>query len=147
VNELHPNGIADIEPLEATHDSSFHGWPGDPYPRPLLRRARHNGIELRTDARCKKQCGGGLAHLPLHLRRIVLLLGAMACQRHELVVGVRRRAARERRLQQALRNQIRKAPVRRGRMGVIIDRKTEVSLRRVTGQLEHVLARAQELDD
>jgi hypothetical protein len=58
----------------------------------------------------------------------------------QLVVGVGRQLIREYRLDEALRYEVRKAAIGRGRMRVILDRETEVSLFWVAGTFEHVLA-------
>ena len=86
-------------------------------------------VELRADAPLQQQRRRRLLHLALDLRRVVLLFGAVRGEHAQLVVRVRRRAPGERRLQQALRDEIREAPVRRGRMRVILHRQAEVPFR------------------
>ena len=57
-------------------------------PRTLLRGAGDDRIERLADARPQQQGGRRLPHLPLDPVRGVLLLGAVRCQRRELVVVV-----------------------------------------------------------
>ena len=71
----------------------------------------------------------------------------MRGQPRELVDGVGRRVFGERGFHEPLRHEVGIAPVRRGRVGVILDRQAEVSLFRIAGPLEHVLARSHQLDD
>ena len=51
-------------------------------------------VEARADARGEEERGRGLRDLPLHLGRVVFLLGAVAGERLELVVRVGRCMAR-----------------------------------------------------
>ena len=90
-DELYAHPVTDIEALESADDPAFGRRAGDAHPRSLLRCAGHDGIEPRADARGEEQRRRRLHDLPLHLRRVVLLVGAMARERRELVVGVRRR--------------------------------------------------------
>jgi len=70
----------------------------------------------------------------------------VASQRVQLVVAVWDRPVVDSRLDQPLRDEIREAPVGRRGVGVILYRQPEVPIGPLTGGLDHVLARAQELD-
>ena len=72
--------------------------------------------------------------------------GAVAASVRELVVPSRRRAARQRRLDQALGDEVGEAAVGRRRVGVVLDRQAEVTRGRPPGALDDVLAGAQQLD-
>ena len=85
-------------------------------------------VEPLADARGKEQRRRRFRDLPLDLRGVVLLLGAMARRAPRARRRVRRRPARERRLQQALRDEIGKAAVRRRRMRVVVDGQPEVAV-------------------
>ena len=143
----HADAVADIEALESADDPAFGRRPGNAHPGSLVRRAGHDGIEPRADPRGEEQRGRGLRDLPFHLCRIVLLVGAVARERRELVVGVRRRLPAERRLQQALGDEVGKPAVRRRGMRVVLHGQSEVPLGRLAGHFERVFARAQQLDD
>ena len=93
-DELDAHAIADVEALESAHDPAFGGRPGNAHPGSLVRRAGDDGVEALADARFEQQRRGRLAHLPLHLGGVVLLLGAVPGQRGELVVACRAPAAR-----------------------------------------------------
>ena len=71
----------------------------------------------------------------------------MARQRRELVVGVLRRPPGERRFQQTLSDKVGKPAVRRRGMCVVFHGQPEVPLGWLARYLEHILARAQQLDD
>ena len=122
-------------PCEAPDDAPFGRRPRDAHPRPLVRRAGHDAAERRADARRQQQRRRGLAHLPLDLRRVVLLQRAMRGERGELRVAVRRAPPVERGLDEALRDEVGKAAVRRGRMRVVLHRQREVSRRRRAREL------------
>src|SRR6266446_7388584 len=118
-DELDLHVITDVEPLDASHQPPLDRWLEDADPRALLGRARHQRVESLADPRGQEQRGGGLPHLPLDLRRVVLLLGAVASECVELTVAVRRGPSGDRRLEQPLRDEVRKAPVGRGGVHVI----------------------------
>src|SRR5512133_2553237 len=45
VDELHPDAVADVEPLEAAHELALDRRLEDADPGPLLGRAGHDGVE------------------------------------------------------------------------------------------------------
>ena len=94
-------------------------------------------------ARGEQQGRRGLADLPLDLRRVVLLQGAVARQLRELLRRVGTRRPRERGLDEALRGEVRETAVRGGGVRVVLHREAEVPVRRPAGELHRVLARAQ----
>ena len=69
----------------------------------------------------------------------------MTRERLELVSGVGRGPARERRLEEALREKVREAAVRRRRVRVVPHREAEVALGGLAGEIQDVLARTEEL--
>ena len=69
----------------------------------------------------------------------------MARQRGELRVGVRRRLRGERRLEEALGDEVGESPVGRRRVRVVPHGEPEVSVGRAARRVEDVLARAEEL--
>src|SRR5689334_24619700 len=85
--------------------------------------------------------------LPIYLLRRVLGVGAVARQRRQLVDRVRRLLPRQRRLHQPVRDEVRKAPVRRGGMRVVLHRQAEMPDGLLSRFLQHVLARSHGLDD
>src|SRR4051794_7301344 len=99
----------------------------DADPGALLGRAGDDAVEALADARLKDAGRGGLAHLALHLVRRILGFGAMRRQRAELVARVRRLRAGQCGFDQAMRDEIGEAAVRRRRMRVIADRESEVT--------------------
>ena len=132
-DELDVHPIADVETLEPADHPAFHHRLDDAHPRPLLRRAGDDRVEALAEARGEEERGGGLPHLALHLGGVVLLLGAVAGERGKLVVRVRRRPARDRGLQQALRREIGVAPIRRRRVGVVPHGEAEVPVGMLAG--------------
>src|SRR5581483_1026071 len=118
-NEPDAHMIADVQSVEAMNDLSLGRRARNSRPGAFVGGPGDNGVELLADARRQEQRGGGFADLTLDLTRIVLLFGAMRRQRAQLIAAVSRRSAGQCSLQQALRDQIRKAPVRRGRMRVV----------------------------
>ena len=69
----------------------------------------------------------------------------MRGQRHQLIAGVRRRLPRQRGLDEPLRDEIGKTPIRRGRVGVGVDGQTEMPRRLIAWNLGHVLSAAEQL--
>ncbi len=105
-------------------------------------------VEALADASLEQQRRGGLPHLALDLVGVVLLLRAVRGQG----VRARRRDTASRSpasaaFSEALRDEVREAPVRRGRVRVVAHREPEVPVRRGARQLDDVLARAHQLDD
>ena len=72
--------------------------------------------------------GDALGHVALHLARGVFLQCAVAGDARQFVVGVRRAAAAEQRLQQPLRHQVGEAAVGRGGVRVVVRRQAEMAL-------------------
>ena len=93
VDELDLHVIADVEALEASHQPPLDGGPHDADPRAFRGRSGHERFEPLADSRHEQQRGGGLPDLPLDLRRVVLLLGAVPREGVELTVAVRGRPA------------------------------------------------------
>src|SRR5262249_51364135 len=147
VDELDADAISDIELLESVHESSLSGRMNDSDPCPLRRSPGHDGIESFADPRFEEQRRCGLSHLTFHLGRAVFLLCAVSGQSTELFAAIRCRSSLERCLQHALREEIGKTPIRCGRVGVVLDGKSEVSLRLSTRKLKCVFTPAQELHD
>src|SRR6185503_15945587 len=99
--------IADVEPAITAHHPPFDRRRADAHVGALRARAGDDPVELLADARGDDERGGRLADLALHLAGRVLLRGAMRGKLFELVDRIRRRVAGQRRLQEALRDQIR----------------------------------------
>src|SRR5207247_7031286 len=113
------HAIADVEALEAAHQTSLHRRPRDPHPRALVGGAGDERVEALADAALEQEGRGRLSHLTLDLRRIVLLFGAVPRESVELVRPIRGRAVRQRTLDQALRDQVRESAVRCGGVRVV----------------------------
>src|SRR5713101_2119334 len=139
LEELDRDLLPDVETLEPVDHLPLHGGSEDPDPGPLLGRGGDHSLEPLPDSRLQEERRGRLPHLPLHLVRVVFLLRAVARQLLELATAVRRRATGQRGLEQALRHEVREAPVRGGGMGVVVDREAEVARRRSARKLQHVL--------
>src|SRR5260370_144985 len=118
-DQLDPHAVADVEPLPAAHQLALHVRLPDPHPRALVGRPGNEGVEGLADPRLHQQRRSRFPHLTLDLVRVVLLLRAVAREGAELVRGVRRRPARESRLEEALREQVGKAAVGRRRVRVV----------------------------
>ena len=82
--ELDVDPVTDIESLESSHDPAFRHGLGDAHPCPFSDAPVTMRIEPLADPRCEQQRRRRLAHLPLHLGRVVLLLRAMPRQLAEL---------------------------------------------------------------
>src|ERR1700730_16841561 len=80
VDEFDSHVIADIEPLRSAHDLPFNAGLPDADAGALLGRAGHDRIELRSDPGGQQKRGRRLLDLPLDLRRVVLLLGAVGAK-------------------------------------------------------------------
>ena len=104
--------------------------------------------KLLADARLEQQRRGGLAHLALDLVRGVLLL---ACSGAASAPSSSRRStaacAGERRLEQALRDEVGVAAVRRGRVRVVLHRQAEVPDRLLARASRPRTRRRPSLDD
>ena len=98
---------------------------------PFVRRAGDDPVELVADAARHPQRGRSLPHQPLDLVGGILLFRAVRREHRQL--GESDRAPSrpgDGGLEQTLRHQIGKSPVRRGRMRVVGDREREVSVGR-----------------
>ena len=94
---------------------------------PLSATPGDDRVERLADRGDSSDGRGDLAHRALDLARGVLALGAVRGDRAQLVVGVRRGSPARGRLEQALRDEIGIATVRRGRVRVVVDREPEVA--------------------
>jgi hypothetical protein len=83
----------------------------------------------------------------LNLGGGVFLIGAVFCEVCELRNGVRQRRARQRGFQEPLHEEIGKATVRRGGMGVVLHRQRKVAGCFAAGEIERVFAAPDEFDD
>src|SRR5215475_9387655 len=115
----HAHAVADVEPLLTALDTALYRRVEDADPRALRRSAGNDAVELLTDAARQEARGRGLPHHPLDLLRGVLFERAFRRQRAQLVLAVRNPFAGERRAHQALRDEIRIAPVRSRRVRVL----------------------------
>ena len=147
MHQFHADAVPDIEAFEPADDAAFGRRPGNAYPRSLVRRAGHDRIEARADARGKNHGGRRLSHLAFHFRRIVLLVRAVARQRRKFVGRVRRRLQTKRRLQQTLRDEVGKPAIRRRRMRVVLHGQSEMPFGWLARHVERIFASAQQLDD
>ncbi len=111
-----------------------------------LSAAPDDGVEGFPHPVFEQQGRRGLAHLSLDLLGGVLLLRAVLAELRQLVHRVGRRLFTERRLEQAVGDEIGIAAVRRRGVGVVLDRQAEVSRRIAARRISHVLARPQQLD-
>src|SRR5436190_8665276 len=145
-DELHPHAVADVETLGALLELALDRRLEQPHPGALLGSAGDDAVELLPDALFEEQRRRRLAHLALDLGGVVFLVGAVPGQLAELGERVGRRRAGERRLDQALRDDVRIAAVGRRRVGVVAHREAEVPGGLLARQVDGVFARAHELD-
>src|SRR5580658_1969943 len=136
IQELHSNLISHLHAVCALDHLALGYWVRDPHPGPLVGGSGDHGVELPPDPRCQQEGSGGFLHQPLHLFRVVFLRGAVLGEGLELRQGISGHASRERRLQNALRDDIREAAVRSGGVRVIADREAEVPGRRSARSLD-----------
>src|SRR5579864_4878014 len=117
-DQFHADPIADVETLEPTHHSALDRRADNAHPDALLRGPSDDPFKPLADSMLQEHRGGRFLHLPLHLLRVVLLLGTMP--REDLQVGyaIGSRTARHGGLEESLRYQVRKASVRGGRVRV-----------------------------
>jgi hypothetical protein len=146
VHEPHAQPIADVGALVALREQALDVRLQDAHERAARRDARDDRVELLADPPAHRDRRDALRHRALDLARGVFLRGARRGDARQLLVRVRRRQSGEHGLDEALRHQVRVAPVRRGRVRVVLHRETEVAGFRITRPLEHVLARAHQLD-
>src|SRR5258708_25025557 len=145
--QRHLHSIADVEAVGAAHEAALDGRPRDPHPRALVRGAGDERVETLAEAVLEQQRRRRLPHLALDLRGVVFLLGAVAREGVELVGAVRGPAAGQCRLHEALADQIREAPVRRGGVRVVAHGEREVAGGLVARAWQRVLALAEQLHD
>src|SRR6185369_6722484 len=141
------HAVADIEAFISALDAAFDRRVQDPYPGALGRRAGHDAVELLTDAARQKASRRRFAHHALDLLGSIFFQRAFAGERAELVLAVRHGLLPERGAYQTLRDQVRVAPVGRGRVGVLIDGETEVADDGLAGEARQVLATPEQFDD
>src|SRR4029079_4515497 len=136
--------VADVHALGAAFDAPFHRRRHEPDPGALWPRAGDDAGEHLADSRRQPERRGGLGGDALDLVRGVLLRGAVLGDLFQFRKGVARRLTFDRRLEQPLRHEIGKAPVRRRRMRVTAgrERKMRAWLLRTLG---HVFAPAEQL--
>src|SRR6266850_4821386 len=80
LEELDRDPFPDVETLEPVDHLPLHGGTEDPDPGPLLGHGGDHSLEPLPDPGLQEERRGRLPHLPLHLVRVVLLLGAVASQ-------------------------------------------------------------------
>src|SRR5439155_26782547 len=136
-----------VEPLLTALDAALHRRVEDADPRALRRGAGHDAVELLADASRQETRGRGLPHQPFDLLGAVLLERAFRGERAELVATVGNFLPGERRADEALGDEVRIAPVGRGRVRVLAHGETEVSDDGLAGEARHVLAASEQLDD
>ncbi len=114
-------------------------------PRPLRRGAGHHRVEPAANPPLEQQRGRGFADRALHFRGVVLLLGTVRRDRHQIAVAVRPGLARKGGLDQPLRHDVGKTAIRRRGVRIRSHGESEVAGRGVAGDLGHVLASAEQL--
>ena len=144
--------IADVEPLRAVDDFAFDGRVEDPDKGAFGRGPGDDALELVPDLAGKGDGRDPLLHGPLDLAGGGIALVEVSGDLAEFVVGVGRWAVGEGGQQDALGDEIGKAAVGGGGMGVIEGGKAEVAGLLVfcamgAAGCEDVLAGAHELDD
>ena len=100
-----------------------------------------------SDFSRKQQRGSGLVDLTLNLGGGIFLIGAVLGEVRQFRDGVGQWRTGQRGFQEPLRDEIRKAPVRRGGMRVIFHRQREMSGRFAAGKIQRIFAAPDELDD
>src|SRR2546421_6550683 len=143
--EAHAHAVADAEAPFAAHDATRDGRVDEARERALVFDSGDDCVEGLADAVAEEHCGGGLAQTPLDLARSRLHKIAALRNRFEFLARVGRVRARLDGLQTALRDKVREAPVGRGRVRVVVDGQTEVSLLFESGRFDHVVAGAEHL--
>jgi hypothetical protein len=141
---VHP--VADVQSLEAALQPALHGGTEDPHPGALFGGAGDDAVERLADAAGQEERRGRLAHLPLDLVGVVLLQGAAPGDLGQLLGVIGRGAAGQGGLQEAVGDEVGVAPVGGSRVGVVAHGEAEVARRLVSGEVDRVLARSQELD-
>ena len=135
-------------PCSPRDDPAFGGRREQAHERALVGDAGDDRVELLADPRRQEVGGGDLAHRALDLAGGVLALGAVRRRSSVSSSSVYGGGQVARgRFQQALRDQIGVAAVRRGRVRVVVDGEAEVTLLGIVRALEHVLAGAEQLHD
>ena len=126
--------VPDVESFEASIELALDGWAIEAHPGAFVGRAGHHRRELLADAIAEPQRRRGLADPALHLVGRILLLRAVLREGRELGQRIRGRVAVGSGLDQPLRDQIREAPVRRGRVRVVGFGQREVDAPSTTGR-------------
>ena len=119
----------------------------EPHPGAFVRSPSDDGVKLLSHLPRQQQRGRRLVDLTLHFGGGILLLGAVLGKVGQFRDGIWQGCARQRGFHEPLRDEIGKAPVRRGGMRVVFHRQRKVSGSRATGQIERIDATPDEFDD
>lgn len=146
-NQRHAQPVPYISPLLALREQALDMRVHHADERAVRRDARHDRVEGLADATAHGDRRPALRHVTFNLPSGNRLWTCSWPRSFAPRCRCRRQLIRERRLDEALRHEVRKAAIGRGRMRVILDGETEVSLFWVAGTFEHVLAGSHEFDD
>ena len=113
----------------------------------MRRDASDDGIEDRANPVLHGNSGEALGHFSLDVARGVFLFGAVGGDGGEFVIRIGIGLAREQGLDEALGDDVRKAAVGCGGVGVVLYCEAEVAGRGVAGEFENIFARPDQLDD
>src|SRR5438552_2817062 len=139
--------VTDIHAFLAAHESSLYWRILYTHVGPTRLFAGYDRLEPLANSVAEQNRRGDLSDITLDFARGVFLYGAVAGDRRELIVGIRRRIFGEDRFQNALRHQVRVATVGRRRVSVILHRQTEVAGLLDARLVENIFPRPEKLHD
>ena len=119
----------------------------DPDKRAVIGDSGDDRIEDRPYATLHDDSGQALGHLTFYFSRRVFFLRAVRGDGGQFVIGIRIWLARKHRFDQALRDNVGEAAVRRGGVRVVLYRKAKVTGSGFSGGLQNILTGTDEFDN
>lgn len=139
--------VAHFHSLLATDELALDGKVEQADEDTEFRHTSHRDIEAFIHATGHEESAGRFARLPFEFRDHFFLIRAMLRKLGQFRGGIRDPLSGDRRLQEAMRDEIDVAPIRRRGVGIVSHRQSKVAFAVLPRNLDRILAAADQLHD